>query len=142
MKGRGGPVTRSTTWRTQARVPEGDRSTHEHMVLSETLELTVCYDQLNLGALASAELMVRRLQLIEAAHQHNPGNPDYTGARHFMGETGMHQGALIAPELTSHVSDRLQAEAKIMKECRVAKEEQALRYPRKGKNNKKDDDDE
>jgi hypothetical protein len=132
MKGKGGPLVRSTTWKSQARVPDGDRATHEHAMISEVLELMASYDQLNLGALASAELLVRRLQLIEAAHMHNPGNPDYTGSRFFMGDTGIYQGSLVDPALTEHVSERLKQDSKVMKERRLAREEQSLRSKKKG----------
>ena len=110
-------------------------------MISEVLELMASYDQLNLGGLACAELLVRRLQLIEAAHQHNPGNPDYTGARFFMGDTGIFQGSLVDPALTEHVSERLKADSKVMKERRLAREEQTLRVKKGGKGNSKGDKD-
>ena len=47
------------------RADDGDRSVHEHELLCMTLELSGCYDHLDLSALAGTELVVRRLQLIE-----------------------------------------------------------------------------
>lgn len=100
----------------------------------------MCFDQLNLMGLGCAELLVRRLQLIEAAHLHNPGNPDYTGARYYLGDTGMQAGTIVAPELTRHVSEALKSDSKVMKEARIAREEQTHRRDKKKGGGKGDND--
>ena len=60
-----GPLQHHQRWKIQLRADDGDRSVHEHELLCMTLELSGCYDQLDLSVLAGIELVVRRLQLIE-----------------------------------------------------------------------------
>ena len=50
-----------TRWRTANRVMEADRACHEPELLCALLELAGCYDQFDLGCLASMEVLVRRL---------------------------------------------------------------------------------
>ena len=59
--------------------------TCEHNVEHRTLQLMATVDGLNLKALTSAELLLRRIQLCEEAVGENPDNPSYEGASHFMG---------------------------------------------------------
>ena len=61
----GGPLQHHKRWKTQLRADDGDRSMHEHELLCMTLELSGCYDQLDLSALAGMELVVRRRRLVE-----------------------------------------------------------------------------
>ena len=61
-KSGGGPLQHHQRWRTQLRADVGNRSVHEHELLCMTLELSGCYDQLDLSVLAGIELVVRRLQ--------------------------------------------------------------------------------
>eukprot|EP00959_Pyramimonas_sp_CCMP1952_P122478 2560613-Pyramimonas_sp.AAC.1 len=59
----------------------------------------VTVDQLSAPALQSAELICRRIQLIEDAHAASPSNPDYTAADDNIGRATHRQGAAVAPDL-------------------------------------------
>ena len=100
-----------------------DRVVHEHELLSRSLDAMLMIDQLNLPALTGAELLARRMQLLEEAHRISPHSPDYSGASHFMGWTAMCGGGAIAPKLRMHVADNLRGEAAVAKESRKAREE-------------------
>ena len=73
-----------------------------------TLELSGCYDQLDLSALAGIEFVARRLQLIEESKA-AAGSAAHEGAKFFVGYR--RSGALVAPELGRHVADKLQESA-------------------------------
>ena len=114
-------------WVRTANISAGDRSVYEHEVLSRVLDSMLCTDQLNLPALQSAELVARRLQLIEEAHRIAPGAPDYSSADHFMGWASRQHGAAVAPRLREHVAGNLRGDAAVAKEARKAAEEAKLR---------------
>ena len=57
-----------------------DRSVFEHECLSRILEAMISIDQLNAPCLQSAELLVRRMQVIREAHRISPSAPDYSSA--------------------------------------------------------------
>ena len=73
----------------------------------------LCYDQLNLGALASAEALNRRRSLIEVAHQGRPEAPSYEGAEEFLGLRESTDGSVIDPALTQHAAKRQAAKAEV-----------------------------
>jgi hypothetical protein len=116
------PVTHHEFWLRQARISDGDRSAFEHEVLSHILEAMVVVDQLNVCALKSAELVVRRRQLIQEAHRVSPGAPDYSAADIYMGWSGRRHGG-VDPALTQFVAAELRNEAAVAKEARKAREE-------------------
>ena len=120
------PIARHYRWVREAEIPGGDRSIYEHEVYSRALEAGACYDGLNLPNLALAEIMVRRLQLIEEAHVDSPSAPSYEGAEHFAGHGEKKGGALIAPKLQEHVASKMREEAAILKERRKVREARTL----------------
>ena len=105
-------------WVAQSKIPEGDRAIHENEVLSRALDLAVTYDSLNIANLASFELIVRRKQLLAEAHSYSPGQPSYEGADHFLGTSYRPGGAIVVPELTKHVAERMHQESQVLKEKR------------------------
>ena len=120
------PVARHHRWLRDAEIPNGDRSRHEHHILSWMLETAVCYDCLQVSNLAAFEILARRLQHIEQAHVENPLAPCYGGAEHYLGSPERRGGALLAPGLALHVAGRLRDEAAIEKERRKAQEMRSL----------------
>ena len=62
-------------WLKKSGVRALDRSVHEHSSVCRALNLMMCYDQLNLPAIAAAEALNRRRTLIEHAHQGRPDAP-------------------------------------------------------------------
>ena len=58
-------VQHHKSWVKKSGVRVSDRSVHEHSAICRCLSYMMCYDQLNLCALASAEAFNRRQTLIE-----------------------------------------------------------------------------
>ncbi|CAK0909748.1 unnamed protein product [Prorocentrum cordatum] len=110
------PRTRTEKWMRDAHVPDNDRVKHEHGSLMEILETALTYDQLDVSALASFEILSRRIQLLEEACASNPKAPRFEGSEHFQGLG--RKVAAVAPLLTSRVALQLQGEAAIQKERR------------------------
>ena len=123
------PMAGHRAWVADFGIPVGDRSVYEHQVIMKVLEVGACLDQLNLPALISMELLGRRAQVIEAAHAHNPSNPDYSMAEAFMGWGVQRGGALVAPQLTRMAATKAREKSEMMKETRKMQEEMRLRRP-------------
>lgn len=105
-------------WVAQSKIPDGDRAIHENEVLSRALDLAVCYNSLNIANLASFELLVRRKQLLAMVHSYSPSQPSYEGADHFLGTSYRPGGAIVVPELTKHVAERMHQESQVLKDKR------------------------
>ena len=114
---------RHLNWIRNSGISSTDRVVYEHELLSRTLDSMLTIDQLNIPSLTGAELLVRRLQLLEEAQRISPQSPDYSSAAHFMGWAAMRGGGAIAPALRTHVADTLRGEAAVAKEVRKAREE-------------------
>lgn len=122
-----GPREQPALWVRNARIPDGDRAIYEDLVLALILETAVCYDCLNVVNLASMEILCRKRQLLAEAHAANPAAPSYEGGDYFLG-TGLRAGgAIVAPSLSAFVSDKLKADAAILKEKRKLAEARNLR---------------
>ncbi|CAE8608177.1 unnamed protein product [Polarella glacialis] len=121
------PVTESDWWRAQGVLAAGDRSIFEYETLARILESMIVIDQLNIPALTSGELIVRRMQVIKEAHRISPSAPDYSAADLFMGWPYRRGGRSVDPDLAAFVAGELKAEAAIAKEARKAREEEAAR---------------
>ena len=132
LKTGGGPIARHTKWKVESEISSGDRSVHEHAVISRCLEYASCYDSLNLPNLAWAEALVRRAQLIEEAHVDNPSAPNYEGGHHYTGHGERRGGALVCPRLREHVAHKMRDESSILKEKRKANEARTLKPTPKG----------
>ena len=77
-----------------------------------------------MSALVCYEVLSRRVALLEEVYTANPKQPRFDGEDVFMGLG--RRTAAIAPALSKHVADSLQADAAIQKERRKAREEAAL----------------
>eukprot|EP00971_Amphidinium_carterae_P330047 6462902-Amphidinium_carterae.2 len=73
------------------------------------------------------EILVRRAMLIESAHAHSPGNPDYSHGSDFMGLGEQTGGALVSPGLLKLAVSKASERTQIMKEKRKMAEELRLR---------------
>ena len=87
----------------------------------------VTIDQLNPSGLQSAELVVRRMQVIREAHRISPTSPDYSSADIFMGWRYRKQTQGVDSSLAAYVAVELKSDAAIAKESRKAREEQQQR---------------
>ena len=96
-KSGGGPLQHHQRWKTQLRADDGDRSLQEHELLCMTLELSGCYDQLDLSALAGISNWLRDACSSSRKARQLGGSAAYEGAKFFVGYR--RSGALVAPEL-------------------------------------------
>ena len=64
------------------------------------------FDQVNIGAFVSLEVVARRIQLITEAYS-NPARPNWEAARLFMGQT-LAEDAVV-PALRTYVAKRRRA---------------------------------
>ena len=92
----------------------------------------ISHDGLNLKNSMGAELLFRRLQLMEEAVAESPEQPNYEGSRHFLGTGERAGGALMAPTLRAYVGQELSREATILKEKRKAREARGGKGKKKG----------
>ena len=129
-------VQHHESWVKKSGVRVSDRSVHEHSAICRCLNYMMCYDQLNLCALASAEALNRRRTLIEHAHQGRPDAPSYEGAEDFLGVRESADGAIIDPALASHAAKKQASRAEILKQTRLAAEEKRLSKKGQGKGDK------
>jgi hypothetical protein len=127
-----GLLARHTRWRSESGVSQHSNLAYEHEIHSRALELGATVDGINLKNSVMAEFLLRRIQLMEEAVLDSPDNPNYEGARHFLGVQERRGGALIAPSLKAHVAAELSREAAIQKEKRKAREARPQPKP-KGK---------
>ena len=126
-------VSRHERWAAESGVQRGSGLAFEHEALSRALQLLATHDGFNLRVSAGAELMLRRLQLLEDAVGEDPSNPSYDGASHFMGQPSRRGGGFVHPELKKYVAEELGREAAIMKEKRKAREARGPKGRGKGK---------
>lgn len=116
-------VQHHESWLKKSGVRTTDRSVHEHSSICRVLNYMLCYDQLNLGALASAEALNRRRSLIEHAHSGRPEAPSYEAAEEMLGIRESSDGSLVDPSLLQHTAKQQAAKAEILKQSRLASEE-------------------
>ncbi len=92
-------------------------------MLCSTLALAVSYDRLDATNNASLELAARRIIMIERAVRVNSKSPSFVGL-HKMIEHSLDEGGGIATrEFTAHMATLAEAEARILKQNRLLREE-------------------
>ena len=130
----GTPVAHHHRWLAEVRLDYSAAGVSEHLGWRKFFEQAACYDQLNLGQLAAAELGVRRLQMI--AERWKTKLPNSSGSAqgatdlddsHLLLGTADTRGNLgVCPQLQIWLGDQLAKEAAASKERRKAREERAL----------------
>ena len=80
-----------------------DRVAHELKVLTDTLQVAGCFDQVNVGALVCLEVVCRRIQTITDAYS-GSGKPNWARARFFGGTSGIDDS--VMPGLRNYVTRR------------------------------------
>ena len=98
----GSPKLWFQQWCHDKGISQKDRVYHEASTLVQIVYQAGCYDALNLGALASVEIAMRRLISIIEAHAHNPQNPDWGNARYFSGTS--HPFDIVPKDLRQHIA--------------------------------------
>jgi hypothetical protein len=112
-------------WVASSGIRTGDRAVVEHMVLSQSLDLAVQYDQLNVANLASMEVIASRRMVLEDAYRGSPEHPRFAGAEHIMGFRTVSGGEVFNPAAGRVRAQRMKAETDQDKERRLQKEEAA-----------------
>ena len=119
----GDPKRWLADWMRSKQIQENDRISFEMKVLIESIYLAGTYDQLNLGCLASVEILARRIQAVVDAYSAGP-IPDW-GAAKVMTLYRSPEDA-ISPQLRSW------AARKNKEEMELAQSRAKLRDSRKG----------
>ena len=108
----------------------------EQETLCRILESMATYDQIDVFNSAAAEVVVRKIQLIEEKHrdrllQHQGLVDQGDDINLFTGAPGTRGGACVAPALQSWIAEQLAKESSVLKERRKAREERILAKPKK-----------
>ena len=102
--------------------------------LISILWMMVCHDRLDVLNVSSAEYVARRMLMIQRAVKRNPRSPDFVGLDAFMSNAMDSQGGTVTLEFEKYVAEVQRAEAQVMKQQRMAKEEvDALEKRKPGK---------
>ena len=96
------------------------------------------YDQLDLANCASAELCARRLVQLERAVRACPRSPNFSGLGKMIEMNLSDGGGLRTDEFTKHFALVAEADARVMKQTRLLREE--LKQTGTEKPDKADDD--
>ncbi|CAE8674030.1 unnamed protein product [Polarella glacialis] len=127
-------------WRSECKLQNTDPGVELHEVSLRVIHHWISYDHCNLGNLASAELLIRQVQMVEEKHKDKIGGGrpgDLSDERHLFGGSEMRVNLCISPALTAYVAAELQKESAILKERRKAREERNLLKPDKNEREKK-----
>ena len=125
----GDPKRWLSEWMRAKQVSETDRVAFEMRTLVDCLYTAGSYDQVNVPALASMEIVARRLQgIVDAYAAGSPGNPDWSSARVITGYRGAEDA--IAPALRSWASRRNKEEIDLaVSRARVRDHRRGLQVP-------------
>jgi hypothetical protein len=110
-------------WQVKAGIHPDAAIVWEHKCLLFVLALLVNYDQVDISNLAGAEYACRRLLMIERAVKGNPKSPCFAGLHKMIEQSLDESGGLMTVEFTEHIAKLSEAEAKVMKQRRLLKEE-------------------
>ncbi len=107
----GNPRLWFAEWTKETGVTRKDRAWHEVNVLIDALYLAGTYDQVNVGALASLEVITRRLLQYVEAYAHGAENPNWSSAKHFSGTASALD--LVPEEMRTYASRLSKEEAEL-----------------------------
>ena len=129
----GSPVAYFSKFKAEGKLNATDPGIDEMERACRCLETMICYDQLNAGNIACAELLARSIQMVaEKYRERFVGDKEGSEERHLLMGTHAVRGNLpICPLLSDWLSDELRKEAAVMKERRKAREERQLLKPPK-----------
>ena len=114
-------------WVRQSGVHAESSVSWEHRMMCSVLAMAICYDRLDVTNCASMELAGRRIIMIERAVRVNNKAPSFVGL-HKMIEHALDEGGGIATrEFTAHMATLAEAEARILKQNRLLREEIGLK---------------
>ena len=129
----GTPVAFHQRWLAETRLDYSAVGVSEHQALVKIVEVAMMHDQLDLGQLASFELVSRRLQALHDRWKHKLPQPaagqvasDLDDSHLLLGTSETRANVAICPALTAWIGSELAKEALAQKERRKAREERAL----------------
>ena len=128
----GSPSSWHHRWQALAKVQSSEPGVQAHDAFCRTLEIMLCFDQLSLGSLASAEYVCRQIQLVEEKYKEKAGNnanTEIVQEQHLFGGHSSRTNLCICPDLSAWIAEEMKTEAAVMKERRKAREERALQKP-------------
>lgn len=128
------PLNHHAQWRANARLQAQEPGVSEHEQACRTLQVLACFDQLNLYNLAGAEVVARRLQMVEEKYKDrilsSMGEAEPSEQHLFSGTQGTRANLCICPALQSWIAEEMGKESAILKERRKAREERQLARPK------------
>jgi hypothetical protein len=127
------PLRRHYWWRSTLGLDASDDGVDDHLFLSELLELSMSFDQLNSPDLAVFEHISRRYQTLEETYAdalRDKSNGARTGRGLDSDERALYLGtgasttmALVAPDLQAYVATKVGERSAILRERRKGREE-------------------
>ena len=129
-------------WKSNHYLKPDDWGVTEHETGLRAIELAGCYDGMDITNVASLEVMMRRVQLVEYAYSDRRNEKGKKGGgKDTKGDdraglveeaavfSGIHRETgemMVAPELLEYVSREIEKDASIMKQIRKVREERRL----------------
>ena len=110
-------------WVVRSGVGAKSAAAREHLLLLYALWLLVCIDGADIVNLSSAEHLARRIMMLERAVRRNPRAPDFEGLDAYMEHMVEGGRGLPLADFEKHISEVQKADAQIMKQARLAREE-------------------
>jgi hypothetical protein len=107
----GNPRLWFAEWARETNISKKDRAWHEVKTLIDTLYLAGTFDQVNMGALASLEVVSRRLLQYVEAYAHGSEHPNWNAAKHIGG--GDDSLSLMPEEMRTFASRLSREEAEL-----------------------------
>ena len=121
------PVARCNQWKHDNKQQDDQFTAVIHEVLSEIYEYMLTYDQLDVVNLASAECLLRHMQMTEAkVKKVQESKKEYDANEYYLGRSRRTGGALVCPALTKWVAEKASSDSAILKEQRKATEERKI----------------
>ena len=120
---------RHTKWLLEQKIGKDAAGAHIHDLLGLSLELAVCYDQVDASNLACLEVVSRAYQLVEETS----GSLQVDGLEYYVGRdagAGLRRGIALAPSLAKNAVEGQSKEAAILKERRKARDEKDAANPK------------
>jgi hypothetical protein len=118
-------------WRANSGASPASAISIEIVNLLTVLFLMISYDQYDLLNSASAEAISRRILQIQRAVKRNPKSPDFSGLECFVTHTLDHTAGLTTTDFDKYISEVQRAEAQVMKQQRLQREETDAHSKRK-----------
>lgn len=126
------PNAYAVQWKTASGVTAQSALAYEHRMLVTALGLMVCEDRLDPTQLSVAEHLGRRVLQIEKAVRKNHRQPEFDGLEMYMKHLADAGLGAQAPVFETHMAEQMKAEAQVLKQSRMAREETAALQKEKG----------